>query len=338
LKTGSISIAQSPQFLIFGNDASEFLKKIYPFLLVKKDLAKSAYEYQIHINRWKGSKINTKEQNYRLKARKNIYSYEYNDEMDLEHIDNWIYPYFIGFFESSARIKINNKQNDYWINIRLKTKFEEILLLFQQIFDMGYTYPTRGSYFRWELNDSDAYNLLSNITPHLLKNRMLSETAIKIHEFIETADKPLNEKDIEYIENLKETTKKIDSNKVSSITILLCEELMNKIDQFISDSEGLSRSSIVKESILYYLDESEIPKSSSICEDKIKDRQINLFLDNDVVDKINKISNNRSELIRKLIELYLNHKQRKDKIHKANEKNSNQDTNPLQLLKDLRKK
>lgn len=340
LGIGSIYSKPFHQLLIFGNAAAEILTKIYPYLLMNKNRVKLACEYQEHINRREGSKIDKKEQIYRSKIIDQIKNYEYQEEFDIDYIDNWIYPYFIGFFDSSARIRIMNKENDYWINIRLKTKYEPILLLFQEIFNLGYVYPARSSYFRWELNYSDAYALLLDIGCYLFQKHKNCEIALKFHEYYEKTQKPLNEDDFKFIETLskklKTNSKKSDSN---SITILVCEKLIKKIDNFISNTEGWNRSSFVRSSIRYfYLNESDIiRKKSSICDNSAKDHQINLILDTEILDSLDK-NLNRSDLIRKMIECYLDYLQKNiDETEDTIKDNQYKGKNPLKLLKEIRK-
>ena len=341
LQNGTISSTQSPQFLIFGNAASKHLKNIFPYLLLSKKLVKLACNYQDHINSRKGSRIDQKEHNYRLNAIKEINNFKFREEIDFNSIDNWIFPYFIGFFDSSVKISINNKDGNYWISVRLKTKFEQILLLFQEIFRFGYVYPTRSSNFRWMLTYDDAHDLLLKICPYLFQNKKKCETAIKIHEYFEQVPKPLNEDDTKFIESLKKELRynQKGSKNSSTVSVLICDELIKKIDDFIKDSREWNRNSFVKESIEYfYKNQSKIPKTLGICNDKTKEHQINLVLDNEIVDCLNKNSKNRSELIRKLAEVYLKHLQNLNKDEEKVTIKRSHDGNPLKFLKEIRRK
>jgi len=326
------------QLLIHGNAACRHLKNIYPYLLMNKKKAKLAFEYQEHINNRKGSRIDQKEQIYREKILNQLKKSRFESKLELNNIDNFFIPYFIGFFDSSAKINILNNKNDYWINIRLKSKFEPILLLFEEMFDLGHVYSTRSSSFRWELNYSDASDLLSKIHPFLFQNSKKSEIALNFYEYYENAQKPLNKQDIKFINSLTEELKNAAKifKKQKTVSILVCEKLKNEMDNIIKDREDLNHNSLVKASIKHcYINKTKINKSTNICENKSKEHRISIVLEQELVDYISK-SDNRSELVRKMIENYLNCLKTNDNLLEENSKINKHEINPLKLLKEIK--
>lgn len=182
--------------------------------------------------------------------------------------------------------------------------------MFQQIYDLGYVYNARST-CRWELNYSDAYDLLVEIYPHLIEKEE-GEIALRFHYYLQEAKKPLTSEDINYLNNLIEESKnliispkKIPTNNFS-MNLAVCDELFDLIDKFIQESENHNRSSLIKDAIEYFKNnKSKVLDAKSPCKNRPKVRQIPLQLDNDCKDDIS-MTGNRSDLLRKIILVYLN--------------------------------
>ncbi|MCE7700285.1 MAG: hypothetical protein K8E24_016115, partial [Methanobacterium paludis] len=180
------SIISTPNYRlqIYGELSCEFLKNLYPYLISTKDQARLLFEYREHIKARKGSRIDLKEKNYRLEAAKKIKSSRFKKDIDLSHVDEWIAKYFIGLFDSKAKLNIKKKNNEYWINISINLQNEELALFLQQIYDIGYLYQARNT-VKWDLNSDEAYNLLMDINPYLIGKRKHSEICIEFHRYFQ---------------------------------------------------------------------------------------------------------------------------------------------------------
>ena len=308
---GSIISTPYFQLQILSNIARDFLVNIYPYLISKRYQAELVIEFQNHINSRRGKRIDENEQIYRNNAIEKIKNTNFSGEIDLEHVDKWISTYFLGFFGFNAKINLKKKGEEFWLNIRLTSEFDYILDMFQQIYDLGYVYNARST-SRWELNYSDAYDLLVEIYPHLIEKKEESEIAIRFHNYLQEAKKPLTFKDINYLNNLIEESKnliispkKIPTNNFS-MNLAVCDELLELIDKFIQESKNHNRSSLIKDAIKFFKNnKSKVLNAESPCKNRYKDRQIPLQLDNNDKDDIS-ITGNRSELLRKIIFEYLN--------------------------------
>ena len=341
----------SPYFFLqlSGNTACKVLEKIYPYLIIKRKQTKLIFDFQEHINNTMDSTIDENEKIYRDKTLEMIKNANNSDEVNLDHVDKWIFNYFYGYFDSKAKINLKKEDGEYWLNIRLTSEFEYILLLFQQLFDLGYVYETRSS-SRWELNYSDAYDLLIEIQHYLVMKIEEINTAIKFHRFFQETKKPLLDDDILFLENLikernnLDTSKKLPKNNFH-VTIMICDELSKLIYNSIQNSINININSLFKEAIQYFkMDESKVLETmSSICINKLKYIPINIFLDRDIVEFLDTKSDNRSELLRNIIQNYLqnsyssNEKEAYENLEKYKEiQNKNDERNPLKLLKKFR--
>ncbi|MEN6554092.1 MAG: hypothetical protein ABFC34_14535 [Methanobacterium sp.] len=334
---------------IYGELACEFLKKLYPYLISTRDQARLLFEYREHIKNRKGSRIDVKEQLYRSGAAKAIKNSKFEENIDFNHVGDWVPFYFIGVFDSKSKINIKKKNREYWLNIGLKLQNEELTLFLQQIYDKGYLYPTR-DFIKWELNYEDAYNLLVNFNPYLIGKRKQAEIGIKFHKYFQDVEKPLKIKDVEFIEALRDDLKSLKKSSKSYgnksvIGLLMCEDLIELMDQFIQSKKGLNYSSLVKSSISYlkYNESKLINFESQICKNKLKNYQLTLILENDILKFINKRASNRSEFIRTAVEVYLNDKfsppELKLDTHTLKDStaiNKKETNNPLKLLKKIR--
>ena len=315
------SIFSTPNYRlhIYGDLACEFLKNLYPYLISTRDHARLVLEYQEHIKARKGSRIDSKEKKYRLEAARKIKTSRCNKDIDLSHVDEWITNYFIGFFDSKAKLNIKKKSgDDYWLNISLNLQNEELALFLQEIYDIGYLYQARNS-VKWDLNSDEAYNLLMDINPSLIGKRKHSEICIKFHRYLQGAQKPLKTEEIQFIENLRDdlkNLKKLNSSngyktsKGTKITmsLMICEDLAKSMDKIIAESENnLNYNAIVRNSIRYVkINEYRLRNfKSQICENKLKNHQLGIALESDLMEFINQKSSNRSEFIRNAVEIYL---------------------------------
>lgn len=314
------SIFSTPNYRlhIYGDLACEFLKNLYPYLISTRDHARLVLGYREHIKARKGSRIDSKEKNYRLEAARKIKTSRFNKDIDLSRVDEWITNYFIGFFDSKAKINIKKNNKDYWLNISLNLQNEELALFLQQIYDTGYLYQVRNS-VKWDLNYDEAYNLLMNINPYLIGKRKYSEICIKFHRYFQGTQKPLKDEEIQFIEGLRsdlKNLKKLNSSngyktsKGTKITmsLMVCDDLVESMDKLVSKSENsLNYNGIAKNAINYVkLNEYRLRNFKSIiCENKLKNHQLSLVLENDLIEFINQKSSNRSEFIRNAVEIYL---------------------------------
>ena len=302
---------------LYGDLACEFLKNVYPYLISTRDQARLLIEYGEHIKARKGSRIDSKEKNYRLEVAKKLKSSKFKKGIDLSHVDEWITNYFIGFFDSKAKLNIKNNNNDYWLNISLNVQNEELVLFLQEIYDIGHIYQARNS-IKWDLNYGEAYDLLRDINPYLIGKRKHSEICLTFHKYFQGAQKPLKDEEIQFIEGLKDdlkNLKKLNSSKGKTsngtkvlMSLMVCEDLVESMDKLISKSENnLNYNGIVKNSIRYVkLNEYRLRNfKSKICENKLKNHQLGLNLENDLMEFINQKSSNRSEFIRTAMEIYL---------------------------------
>lgn len=313
------SIISTPNYRlhIYGGLACEFLKNLYPYLISSRDHVRLVLEYMEHIKARKGFRIDSKEKNYRLEAARKIKTSKFNKDIDLSHVDEWITSYFIGFFDSKAKLNIKKKNDDdYWLNISLNLQNEELALFLQEIYDIGHLYQVRNS-VKWDLNYGEAYNLLMDIKPYLIGKRKDSEICIKFHRYFQEAQKPLKNEEIQFIEGLRndlKNLKKLNSSKgykkgtKITISLMVCEDLVKSMDKLISKSENsLNYNGIVKNAVRYVkLNEYRLRNfKSKICENKLKNHQLALTLENDLIKFIKQKSSNRSEFIRNAMEIYL---------------------------------
>ncbi|KAF5058145.1 hypothetical protein DSECCO2_349630 [anaerobic digester metagenome] len=313
---------------IYGDLACEFLKKLYPYLISTRNQARLLFEYREHIKARKGSRIDLKEKNYRLEAARKIKSSRFKNDIDMSQVDEWIANYFMGLFDSKAKLNIKKKDDEYWINISLNLQNEGLALFLQQIYDTGYLYQARSS-FKWDLNYDEAYNLLMNINPYLIGKRKYSEICMKFHRCFQEAQKPLKDEEIQFIEGLRDDLKNLKKLNVSKeyktskgskkvISLMFCEDLAKSMDQIIVESgNNLNYNSIIKNAIKYMkLNEYKLLNfESKICENKLKTHQLSLVLENDLVEFINQQSPNRSEFIRNVVEIYLEDIQLLDNVN-----------------------
>jgi len=314
------SIFSTPNYRlhIYGDLACEFLKNVYPYLISSRGHARLVLEYREHVKARKGSRLDSEEKNYRLEAARKIKTSKFNKDIDLSHVDEWITSYFIGFFDSKAKLNIKKNSKDYWLNISLNLQNEELALFLQQIYDTGYLYQATNS-VKWDLNYDEAYNLLMNINPYLIGKRKYSEICIKFQRYFQGAQKPLKDEEIQFIEGLRDDLKNLKKLNVSNgyktskgakltISILVCEDLVESMDKLISKSENnLNYHIIVKNAINYIkLNEYKLRNfKSKVCENKLKNHQLSLVLENDLIEFVNQKSSNRSEFIRTVMEIYL---------------------------------
>ena len=84
------SIATTPYFKlqISGNNISKLLDKIYPYLIAKRQQAKLICEFQNHISRRGGSRIDEVEQIFRDEDLEMIEKANFSNEVNLDHVIN----------------------------------------------------------------------------------------------------------------------------------------------------------------------------------------------------------------------------------------------------------
>lgn len=311
---GTVTLMPSASWKIMNNDIPVILDQLISYIIIKKDQA-------LQVN----NTIKDKEFCFVIKEPpEDINFFDYVKE-------EWFYLYLVGYFDGSSRwnLKKYKKSNEYYLQISLISKYEELVVLLSEVFNSGYIIPYNDK-FKFIVMFQDSLRLIDELEPLLINKRSELEMALKFKKLLYLGK-------YEEIEKLMDEFKSEKQNLSNNTTriINVCEKLFRKVQSKIKYLE-ISKSKFCQEAIYYSYDNLDLFKSTEdLCEGKKKEFQIAVNINNHVEEKINALSNfdeSKSSAIRRAITFYLN-----DLDSENDDNKLNKDIDPFDLLDQLKK-